>query len=239
MCSSSAARIGLVADFSVVGAAVVGTGILAARGFSSAALAPSAIDRDRLGRPGWGAIARLLSWRIVALCVMAFGCYLAEGAANDWSAVYLRNNLGAAPSVAAVAYTAFASAMTVGRLAGDRLANRYGPVRLIRFVGTIGAAGFAAALLIGTPVAAILGFVVIGFGLSFVVPLVFTASSGHGRPGPTLALVSSCGYTGMLIGPALIGGASELVGLPTALGLMAILCGLAALLSPAVAIEER
>ena len=235
----SAAHIGLVVNFSVVGAMVMVTGILVGGGFSSAALPPRITDRDRPWRMGWSAVAGLLSWRIAALCVMAFGCYLAEGAANDWSAVYLRNNLGAAPAVAAVAYTAFASSMTVGRLAGDHLADRYGPVRLIRFVGTIGAAGFVGALLIGTPVAAILGFLVIGFGLSFVVPLVFTASAGHGRAGPTLALVSSCGYVGMLVGPPLIGGASEVVGLPTALGLMAVLCGLAALLSPAVAIGRR
>jgi MFS family permease len=180
-----------------------------------------------------------LSWRIAALCVMAFGCYLAEGAATNWSAVYLRNNLGAAASIAAVAYAAFSTAMTAGRLAGDHLADRFGPVRLIRSVGSVAAAGFALALVIATPVAAVIGFLVIGFGLSFVVPLVFTASSAQGRAGPTLALVSSCGYMGMLVGPAIIGGAAELIGLPTALGLMAILCGLAAVLAPAVTTTNR
>ena len=61
---------------------------------------------------------------MVALSVMAFASFLAEGAANDWSAVYLHSSLGTSAGLAGVGYTCFAVAMTVGRLCGDRLADR-------------------------------------------------------------------------------------------------------------------
>jgi MFS family permease len=176
-----------------------------------------------------------LSWVLVALAAIAFGCFLAEGAANDWSAVYLHASLGAAPGLAAVAYTAFASAMAAGRLVGDHLAERIGPVRLVRLSGATAAVGFGAALLADRVGAALAGFVVLGLGLSVVVPVVFTAASQLGRPGPSLATVSSCGYLGLLVGPALIGGLAEAFGLPGALGIVVALSAATAVLAGAVA----
>jgi MFS family permease len=126
--------------------------------------------------------------------------------------------------LAAVAYTVFSCAMATGRLFGDHLAERFGPVRLVRFSAAIAAIGFGAALVVGQVATAMIGFVLLGLGMSIVVPLVFTASSHLERPGPSLATVNSFGYFGVLVGPGLIGGLADTVGLPSALGVIVAIC---------------
>ena len=174
------------------------------------------------------------SWTLACLALIAFGSFLAEGAASDWSAVYLLGSLGASPALAAVGYTVFSVAMVTGRLAGDRLTDRAGPARLVRASAGIASVSFLAALLAGRVGAGLAGFVLLGIGLSVIVPSVFTAASRIGTPGPNLALVTSTGYLGMLAGPALIGGLAEVVGLPSALGTLVVITGLTAVLAGAV-----
>jgi MFS family permease len=179
------------------------------------------------------------SWALGALALVAFGCFLAEGAANDWSGVYLHTSLRTSAGVAAVGYAVFASAMAGGRLIGDRLADRFGPARLVRVSAGIAAVGFGAALLIGHPVAALVGFALLGAGLSVVVPLVFTATTALGSTGPSLATVTSCGYLGLLAGPPVIGGLSDAFGLPKALGLVIVIAAATAVLAPFLAAGHR
>jgi predicted MFS family arabinose efflux permease len=176
-----------------------------------------------------------LSWTLAALSVMAFAAFLAEGAANDWSAVYLHTSLGASTGLAALGYTFFASAEAAGRLCGDHLADRFGPVRLVRTSACTGAVAFTAALVAEQSGAALAGFVMLGLGLSFVVPLVFTAASRLERAGPSLAVATTCGYAGMLVGPAAIGGLADLAGLSAALGVVVAVTAVAALLAGALA----
>jgi hypothetical protein len=183
-----------------------------------------------------GSASRWPKWNrtLVALGAMAFASFLCEGSAGNWSAVYLRTSLGAAPAVAAVGYAAFACAMTAGRLGGDWLTNRAGPVRLVRACAGLAASGFGCALLIGHAWSALAGFALLGAGLSVVVPLTFTAAAGLGRPGPSLAMVTSCGYAGALVGPALIGGLASIFDIPAALGAVVVLSALIATLAGAV-----
>ena len=141
----------------------------------------------------------------------------------------------AGAGLAAVAYTAFSCAMAAGRLCGDHMAERFGPVLLVRISAATAAIGLAIALALGQVVAAMVGFVLLGLGMSFIVPLVFTASSLLERPGPSLATVNSCGYLGLLIGPALIGGLADAIGLPSALVVIVAICALTATLAGAVA----
>jgi hypothetical protein len=174
-------------------------------------------------------------WTLVALSAVAFGCFLAEGAANDWSTVYLHSSLGAPAGLAAISYSLFAAAMMAGRLNGDRLADRWGAAHLIRLSAGVAAIGFATALLVSEVAAGLAGFTVLGLGLSCVVPLVFTAASQFGQAGPSLAVVAGSGYAGFLVGPALIGGLADAVGLPPALGVVAAVSAITALLAPVVA----
>ncbi|MEZ0070979.1 MFS transporter [Planotetraspora sp. GP83] len=170
------------------------------------------------------------------LGVLAFCCLVGEGASADWSSVYLRDDLGSSPGFAAAGYAAFSIMMTAGRFAGDRLAARLGPVTLVRCCGTLAAAGLMIALLIGRPVAGVIGFGLFGAGLSCIIPQVFSAA-GHRDPaqaGRALATVASLGYTGFLAGPVLIGGIAELLTLPYALLVPAVLALFVALAAPAV-----
>jgi MFS family permease len=174
------------------------------------------------------------SWTLACLAFVAFGSFLAEGAASDWSAVYLHSSLGASAGLAAVGYTVFSLAMVGGRLAGDRLTDRIGPARLVRVSAGIASVGFLGALLAGRVGAGLVGFGLLGAGLSVIVPTVFSAASRLGLPGPNLAAVTSTGYLGMLVGPALIGGLAEAVGLPVALGTLVAITGLTSILGGAV-----
>jgi MFS family permease len=172
--------------------------------------------------------------RLLALGALAFACLLIEGASADWSAVYLRDELGTAAGVAALAFTAFSITMTVGRVFGDRLVDRFGAQAIVRGGGALAAVGFGVGLAISEPAAGIVGFACLGAGMSGVVPIVFRAS-GHVpgmAAGVGLAAVSSTGYLGFLVGPPTIGGIAELIGLPTALVVLVGLATVVALLAP-------
>lgn len=162
---------------------------------------------------------------VLFLGALAFCCIAGEGAAADWSAVYLHDNLGAGAGFAASAYAAFSICMTAGRLVGDRLTAALGPVRLVRGSGVLASAGLAVALLIGAPVAGVIGFGCLGAGLSVIVPQVFSTAGSRdpARAGEAIARVASLGFLGFIVGPILIGGAAELVGLPAALAIPVVL----------------
>ncbi|MER5628304.1 MFS transporter [Streptosporangium sp. NPDC002544] len=164
------------------------------------------------------------SW-IILMGVVAFAGLVGEGAANDWTAVYLFQNLGAPQAVAAAGFAVFSAAMTIGRFAGDHLAQRFGPVRLVRYSGLVAALGLGTALLVGQTLVAFVGFALFGLGLATIVPQVFSAAGNHdpARAGQAIAQVATVGYAGLVAGPAIIGGAAELIGLPAALGIPALL----------------
>src|SRR6185503_2438256 len=130
----------------------------------------------------------------------AFFTLLAEGAAADWSAVYLRGSLGSTTAFAALGYTAFSLAMVASRLAGDRLDETIGPTALAGGGGMVSAVGLAAALAIGTTPAALVGFAAMGAGLGVMVPVIFrTAGTTPGvAPGIGIAAVSTIGFLGVL-----------------------------------------
>lgn len=179
---------------------------------------------------------------LVMLGVAAFFTLLAEGAAADWSAVYLHGSLGAAAATAALGYTAFSLAMVASRLAGDRLNEAVGPAALARGGGLVSAVGLAAALAIGTTPAALVGFAAMGAGLGVMVPVIFrTAGTTPGvAPGIGIAAVSTIGFLGFLAGPPAIGIAADVIGLRASLGVVVIASVLAAGLSwRAIAARRR
>jgi Na+/melibiose symporter-like transporter len=224
---AAASGVSARADFILVGVVVLVAGGVSAQLFSA----------TRPVRPDAGAgqprVSRWPLWSLALVCLaaMAFGSFLAEGVVADWSAVYLHSSLGASVGLAAVGYTVFSCTMVGGRLAGDRLADLFGPARLVRLSAGMAAVGFGVALLIGQVWSGLIGFALLGVGLSVVVPLVFSAAAKTGLPGPNLALVTTAGYLGMLVGPALVGGVAQVTGLHAALGIDVILCALCAVLA--------
>lgn len=175
-------------------------------------------------------------WRLRAL---AFCCLFAEGAAMDWSAVHLRE-IGAGTALAALAYGAFSVAMATGRLTGDRLMERLGPVTLARRGGILAGVAMAVSLAVGVPVVGLLAYLAIGAGLSVTIPLIFRAAATGADAGPALAGVTTTGYLGLLSGPPIIGAVASVTSVPGALTLVvvataAIVLGAGALRPPAPA----
>jgi fucose permease len=179
-------------------------------------LPPDADVRDdghRFARP-----TRLL----LGLGAIALLALVSEGAMGDWSAVYLQHSLGTTPATAASGFAAFSLTMAAGRFLGDRLVARFGDTSVVRACAGIGASAFGIALWLGDPVAAIVGFACVGFGVANLIPIVFRAASALPGVAPSegIAAVGTFGYVGFLAGPPLIGLAAEALGLPAALGLV-------------------
>ena len=112
--------------------------------------------------------------------LFAFCVLLSEGAVNDWAAVYLKGDLGAEEGLAAAGLAAFSLTMGFGRLMGDRLAERLGPVRLARAGAGLAALGMTVAVAGGRQGTAIAGFAAMGLGLSSLFPLAIRAGSARG-----------------------------------------------------------
>ncbi|MDQ0681188.1 putative MFS family arabinose efflux permease [Streptomyces achromogenes] len=205
--------------FLTVGAAVGAAALWTAR-WALPAADVSSVTRDRSetgdDRPQRSAAT---SAGVPFLGILVFCCLVGEGAAADWSSVYLRDTLGSGAGFAAAAYAAFSIMMVAGRLVGDRLTARVGPVALVRGCGAVAAVGLGAALLVGHPLAGIVGFGCLGAGLSCIAPQVFSAAGSRDptHAGRAIARVASIGYLGFLTGPLLIGAVAELTGLAWAL----------------------
>jgi predicted MFS family arabinose efflux permease len=178
---------------------------------------------------------------VVFLGLLAFCCLVGEGAAADWSAVYLRDTLGTSAAFAASAYACFAVMMTAGRLVGDRLAQRFGAVALARAGGALASVGLAVCLLVDRPVAGVVGFGCLGGGLSFVAPQVFAAAGLRNptRAGAAIGRVAGLGFVGFVVGPVVIGALSQLAGLAWALVLPALLAAFVAAAAGALAVGTR
>jgi MFS family permease len=173
----------------------------------------------------------LLQLGAIAVC-----CLLAEGAAADWSAVFMHDSVGASAGVAAVGYFAFSGAMLAGRLSGDRLVVLLGPRTLVRAGAVAGAAGLAGALVARTTPAAVVGFVLLGAGLAGVVPTVLRAAANEtpSSHASGVAAVSSLGWLGFLAGPPLIGAVASATSLPVGLLLVVVSVASIALLAGAL-----
>ena len=211
---AAGAGVGPRIHFAALALVVVAGALVAARRL----LPPAADDPPRtpvLARP---------SRALLVLGAAAFVTLLAEGAALDWSAVYLSDSVGATAGVAALAYTGFSLAMATSRLAGDRLNERVGPVTLARGGGLLAAAGLTLALAVGTTEAGLAGFAAMGAGLGVVVPVLFRAagSTAGASAGAGVAAVSTLGWLGFLAGPPAIGVTADAVGLRAALGIVVV-----------------
>jgi predicted MFS family arabinose efflux permease len=173
---------------------------------------------------------------LLFLGVLVFCCLVGEGAAADWSSVYLKEDLHSDAGFAASAYAAFSLMMMAGRLVGDRLTATVGPVRLVFGSGVLAAVGLGAGLLADNRVGAVVGFGLFGAGLSCIAPQVFAAAGNRdpARAGSAIARVAGLGFLGFVVGPVVIGQASRAVPLGVALAIPAVLALFVALSARAV-----
>lgn len=178
-----------------------------------------------------------LKWGLIALLgVAAFAGHLSEGAAIDWASLHARWVLETDPAAAPLAYTVFAVAMTTVRLLGDPIRARLGSVRTIQLAGAFATAGYV--LVLAAPLTgeslrvacAWTGWALAGVGLATVVPVLFSAVGASGGPvGRALAMVTAFGYSGLLLGPAVLGYIAEAAELPVALIVPTVLAAVVAL----------
>lgn len=184
-----------------------------------------------------------LRWGLIALLgLAAFAGHLSEGAAIDWAALHARWVLETDPAMAPLAYTIFSVAMTTFRLLGDPIRGRLGSVRTIQLAGVFATLGYV--LVLGSPyvgeslrvVCAWTGWALAGVGLATVVPVLFSAvGAAGGRVGRALAMVTAFGYSGLLLGPAVLGFVAEHASLQVALVIPAVLAAVVTLTgSPAI-----
>lgn len=169
---------------------------------------------------------RKVPTRIWVMAGLAFMVMMSEGVANDWSVLHLQDILKAEPQVAALAYGAFATTMTVGRLLADWIAGKIGSTAVLRWGATIAAVGLAVAAFSPWIGLAIAGWAVAGAGLSGTVPQLFSAA-GHADPNSAAAnmsRVAGLGYVGILAGPAVIGWLTHVVPLNVTFVLPLLFC---------------
>ncbi len=165
-------------------------------------------------------------WRGVGLIgALAFVAYMSEGAIGDWSAIFLREQRGASAGVAVAAYVAFAACMTIGRLSGDWLTTKLGKVTLVRYGALVGAAGLLIGILVPNIIMSVIGFGLVGCGLSILVPVLFSiaGSLSGGESHAAISRVSTIAYFGLLVGPAFIGWLAHQLNLTYALFVPAVL----------------
>jgi MFS family permease len=176
-------------------------------------------------RKNEGPAFRLPNAAMVSVGVIAFCCMLGEGAMADWSTNYMQNVALADKALAPIGLSAFAMAMTIGRLFGDGARTRFGDRPLMIVCGIIATAGLSLAILFIHPFAVIAGLFIVGIGLSPVVPIAYSIAGNTKDlpPGVGLAMVTTVGYSGFLFGPPIIGFLADWQSLRAALGLVVVL----------------
>ncbi|WP_405592186.1 MFS transporter [Streptomyces sp. NBC_01190] len=221
---SASATLGGTALLGVVAAAAAAPALLPRE--PGTAVPPGAADTGGPVKPA----RRRTPPRIWGLAAVALMVMLCEGVANDWSVLSVRDVLDASAATAALAYGAFSTAMTAGRLVTDRVAARFGPVAVVRVGAATAAVGMAAVVFTPWIPLALVGWTVFGIGLSGCVPQLFSAA-GHSdqeAAGANVSRVAGLGYLGMLAGPAVIGALTRLMPLNVAFVLPLAFCVVAA-----------
>lgn len=162
---------------------------------------------------------------LLKLGLIAFCCMAAEGTMFDWSGIYFQKVVQAPKNLTTLGYAAFMSTMAGGRFLGDRLVTRFGRKNILLGSGSVIATGLLTAVIFPSLVTATAGFLLVGVGVSSVVPVVYSEAgkSTTMSAGVALAAVSSIGFLGFLIGPPLIGFIAEWLGLQWSFALIALL----------------
>lgn len=156
---------------------------------------------------------------VIAFCSMA-----SEGIMFDWSGIYFKDIVKAPPSLVILGYTSFMIMMATGRFIADYLIAKIGRKLLMQICGVLISSGLFTAVLLPYLVSSTIAFMMVGLGVSSIVPTVYSAAGRHAviPPGIAIATVSSVGFLGFLMGPPLIGHISEAFGLRYSFALIGI-----------------
>ena len=156
------------------------------------------------------------------ICFASMAC---ENTMYDWSGIYIRQVLHGTKAVATIAFVVYMIAMTTGRFIGDRMADRFGIQRVLAASGLLITTGFV--IIVSSPLIpiTIFGYLLTGFGVSCVVPFVFSLAGKipMSNPGAALASISSLGYLGFLLVPPMIGYVAQATSLRVSFAIIAMM----------------
>ncbi len=225
-------QIAVTVHFTVVSLGVAAVSIPVTRALLTSAELHGGQRRGARSTPlhaGW-------TGRLVILGAVAFVVAFGESVGLNWGSVLLAEHRGASPAMAAAGLSVFLAAVTLGRLLGDRIVDRVGPVRVFAAGALLAGAGLTAGLLLGSAAAAVAGLALLGLGLATLLPISISAAGSSGNlPVPVaVARISTLGYFGSFTAPALIGCLASQTSLPTALLLPAFAVAAAAIAAPVV-----
>lgn len=162
---------------------------------------------------------------LVAVGMIAFCAFFAEGAVDNWSGVFLHQVRHSSYAIAPLGTAMCGVGMAAGRFSGDAVIARWGRARTLLCASTIATAGMLIALAGGSIGAALIGYTIFGVGVATIVPIAFTVAGNTSGVAPAWALsrVSTMGYAGQLSSPAIIGLVAHVTGLTLALAIPTIL----------------
>lgn len=178
----------------------------------------------------------LLQLGVIGFCSMA-----SEGAMFDWSGVYFKDVVKAPSSLVILGYTSFMIMMATGRFLADYMITKIGRKRLLQICGVMISAGLFTSVLFPYLITCTIAFMLVGLGVSSIVPTVYSAAGRHSKvpAGIALATVSSVSFLGFLMGPPLIGYISEIAGLRYSFAVIGIFgMGISLLVSRVKALQD-
>ncbi len=229
----ASAEVDPLAHFAVAAAVLAILGLLGARTLLGAAAdQPAEAEAEDADRP---ALRLSQHPALIALGFVAFCCLFAEGAVDDWSGVYLREEQGASLGVAALGAAAAGAGMAIGRFGGDAVIARFGRPATLWWSSLVAGAGMILAVLAPAPGVAIAAYFVLGLGVATIVPIAFTLAGTHPGVPPAWAIsrVTTLGYAGLFASPPMVGLVAQATSLTTALAIPAVLLLLVAPISRA------
>ena len=197
-------------------------------------------DSDSTGSIKLFARKYLILWLIGFALI---GALLPEGAVSDWAGILLKENMGIGKGWNATGFGAFALAMIVSRLSGDRILEKFGPVKTVKLGGYCGGAAMGLGIAIAVPLShshhnlalliVDLGFVIAGLGIGPMVPALMVAAASLPGIAPSVALarIGIIGLGAYFIGPTVTGGLAQAINLPVAMAYPALMLVLAGWLS--------
>lgn len=152
---------------------------------------------------------------LIWLGVICFCCMASEGIMFDWSGVYFKEIVKAPGGLVVLGYTTFMVSMASGRFLSDILVHKYGAKKVLIISGIVISSGLYLAVVLPYLIPCTIAFMMVGFGVSNVVPIIFNAAGNikNVPPGITLTIVTSISFLGFLIGPPIIGFIAEMTSL--------------------------
>ena len=161
---------------------------------------------------------------LLKFSLICFACMACENTMYDWSALYFQKEVNPDKTIATAAFVIYLVAMTTGRFFGDKIVTRAGIKKVLKFSGWFIFCGLLLAVALPYTATAAIGFILVGFGVSCVVPMVFSLAgrSKNMSSSSALASISTVGYLGFVLVPPFVGFVAQTASLRLSFAIIAI-----------------